>query len=461
MKDRDRPGRVAAFLCNWCSYAGADLAGVSRLQYPTDIRIIRIPCSARMDPALVLRAYLRGADGVVVAGCHPGDCHYTTGNLHARRRISLLKRLLHHAGIEDGRFHLSWVSASEAQRFAALMRTVCEQVHELGPQERLARPKAETIDDPDLVVDDLGWPLEPARPPSPPAKPRPEAVDELRALARKLLESGEADVVLGWKESTHKHRPKPAFIRRPEDADSLILPEYGTVNLAGYLGRLNGKVAVAGRACDIRAAIQLTQEGQLNRDNLVFIGLGCAGILDPDRAAANPDGPRAEQLTTACLECPDRKPPVADHTISTIRTAEQYKPAPTSTGTETTTDSWEAYIKAFSRCIRCNACQRACPLCYCRRCFVERTPHIVEPGRQPVDNAMFHLVRAVHLAGRCVSCGACQRVCPVGLDPSWHSRRLAVDSEELFGHRAGTQLDGRSAVEEFNMDDTEAMVTEP
>src|SRR4030042_4909512 len=95
--------KIVAFLCNWCSYAGADLAGVSRNQYPPDIRIIRLPCSGRVNPLFILRALRQGADGVLVSGCHPGDCHYLTGNYHARRRFLLLSRLLEFCGIEEGR----------------------------------------------------------------------------------------------------------------------------------------------------------------------------------------------------------------------------------------------------------------------------------------------------------------------------------------------------------------------
>ena len=131
--------RILAFLCNWCSYAGADLAGVSRLQYPPNVRVIRVPCSARVDPLFILAALQRGADGVLVSGCHPGDCHYLSGNLVARRRFALLKALLDEAGFETGRVHFSWVSAAEGARFAELIREVTEKVRALGPAQQLVR----------------------------------------------------------------------------------------------------------------------------------------------------------------------------------------------------------------------------------------------------------------------------------------------------------------------------------
>jgi coenzyme F420-reducing hydrogenase delta subunit len=131
--------KIVAFLCTWCSYAGADLAGVSRLQYPPNIRVVRVPCSGRINPLFILAALQNGADGVLVSGCHPGDCHYLSGNLVARRKFNTIKDLLAFVGIEPGRVQFSWVSASEGGRFSDLVRQVSEDVKKLGPQRRLAK----------------------------------------------------------------------------------------------------------------------------------------------------------------------------------------------------------------------------------------------------------------------------------------------------------------------------------
>ena len=131
--------RIVAFLCNWCSYAGADLAGVSRMQYPPSIRVVRVPCSGRINPLFIVSALQSGADGVLVSGCHPGDCHYLSGNLVARRKFALMKSLLAHVGIEPARVQFSWVSASEGGRFASLIEQVTEDVRKLGPQRKLAK----------------------------------------------------------------------------------------------------------------------------------------------------------------------------------------------------------------------------------------------------------------------------------------------------------------------------------
>jgi len=128
--------RIVGFLCNWCSYSGADLAGTSRVKYPPNIDIIRVMCSGRVDPQFVIKAFEKGADGVLVCGCHPGDCHYAEGNYKAGRRIPLLKKMLSQLGIEEERLRLEWVSASEGERFAAVVRDMTERVRKLGPLNR-------------------------------------------------------------------------------------------------------------------------------------------------------------------------------------------------------------------------------------------------------------------------------------------------------------------------------------
>ena len=125
--------KIVGILCNWCSYAGADLAGISRKKFAPNIRIIRVMCSGRVESTFILKAFEQGADGVIVLGCHPGDCHYIEGNYKTQRRISLLKKLLKQVGVEEERLRLEWVSASEADRFAAIVNEMTEQVRKLGP----------------------------------------------------------------------------------------------------------------------------------------------------------------------------------------------------------------------------------------------------------------------------------------------------------------------------------------
>ncbi len=133
--NKDFNPRIVAFLCNWCSYAGADLAGVSRMQYAPNVRIIRVPCSGRINPLHIISALHHGADGVLVSGCHPGDCHYISGNLVARRKFSMLKNFLEHVGVSPQRVQFSWVSAAEGARFASLIDKVTEDIKRIGPNK--------------------------------------------------------------------------------------------------------------------------------------------------------------------------------------------------------------------------------------------------------------------------------------------------------------------------------------
>ncbi|MFC2012705.1 hydrogenase iron-sulfur subunit [Chloroflexota bacterium] len=128
--------KIVGFLCKWCSYAGADLAGTSRKKYRPNVRIVRVMCSGRVEPVFILKALEKGADGVLILGCHPGDCHYQGGNYKTMRRFPLLKKLLSQLGVEDKRVRLEWVSASEADHFAMVVDDMTEQVRNLGPFPR-------------------------------------------------------------------------------------------------------------------------------------------------------------------------------------------------------------------------------------------------------------------------------------------------------------------------------------
>jgi F420-non-reducing hydrogenase iron-sulfur subunit len=138
MKEKFEPN-IIGFLCNWCSYAGADLAGTSRIQYPPNLKVIRVMCSGRVNPIFVINALQQGADGVLIGGCHPGDCHYERGNYLARRRMAVLKNLLEYTGIDPRRVRMTWVSAAEGNKFAEVVTEVTEDIQKLGPMQHFRR----------------------------------------------------------------------------------------------------------------------------------------------------------------------------------------------------------------------------------------------------------------------------------------------------------------------------------
>ncbi len=132
--------KIVGFLCYWCSYTAADLAGVSRMKYPPNLRVIRVMCSSRVDPVFIIKALLDGADGVLVAGCHPGDCHYQKGNYYARRKVALTKKILESLGLEPERVKLSWIAASEGPKFVQVAKEFTEEIRKLGPNPAKAEP---------------------------------------------------------------------------------------------------------------------------------------------------------------------------------------------------------------------------------------------------------------------------------------------------------------------------------
>ena len=174
--------RIVGFLCNWCSYGGADTAGVARFTQPTDLRIIRVPCSGRVNPLFPLKALLSGADGVLVSGCHPRDCHYSEGNYYARRRLETLKEFLPIIGIDPRRFEYTWVSASEGQRWQAVVTAFTERVHKLGPAPKFEDAK------PMYVMPNLDLPA-PLRPLG--CGVNPAAMTELKDQIKAALEAKE------------------------------------------------------------------------------------------------------------------------------------------------------------------------------------------------------------------------------------------------------------------------------
>ncbi len=128
--------KILGIACNWCTYTGADLAGTTRLKYPQNLRMVRVMCSSRINPSFIIRGFQLGADGVLVGGCHPGDCHYGTGNLYARRKLAVTKKILEFAGMDPKRFRVEWISASEGKKFAEVVEEFTNDTRALGPQTK-------------------------------------------------------------------------------------------------------------------------------------------------------------------------------------------------------------------------------------------------------------------------------------------------------------------------------------
>ena len=426
--------KIVAYVCNWCTYLGADLAGTTRLEYPANVRIVRLPCTGRIDFNLLIKAFEIGADAVLVSGCHPGDCHYTAGNYHARRRWMLFRELLDTLGFDLRRIHFTWISAAEGRKWQQVITDITAQTKQLGPYTDLYSPVAQP---PSAVA-------------VPPPIPEPLELKtfageaDLRARCRKLLEEGTVKVVIGYGERG------PVVITQPEEADRLVWNNRCFQNLTAYLKRKDikalGKPAIVVKPCDEKSLMVLEKESQLERAGVHVIGMGCAGVGQPK-----------------CAFCTARTPRFADETLG-----EAVPPQPPSTPSPNRFAALMAlsppermafWASEFERCVKCYACRQVCPMCYCERCIVDKNrPIEIDPAPSAKGNFAWHIARAFHLAGRCIGCGECSRACPAGIDLALLNISLHVAAKKHFGFEAGMDPGAEPVIGSYALQDKEDFI---
>jgi formate dehydrogenase (coenzyme F420) beta subunit len=301
---------------------------------------------------------------------------------------------------------------------------------------------------------------------------------EIREAARKLLREKKVDVVIGFEQGSLPLRSRPCFIRKEEDAERLVWDGFCETNLARYLPKRKEKAAIVAKGCDSRAIVELIKENQIVRDQVVIIGVPCKGMIDRSMInkslieAKTGHGSVVEDDATAllphCKACTHPDPLLYD-----LLVGETNRDANTDELKDTFSDveafgaldeeaRWAYLSDEVGKCIRCYACRNACPLCYCPECFVDASqPRWVGKSTGLSDTMVFHLVRAFHLAGRCVACGACERACPVGVDIRKLNRKLQKDVKDLFNHEAGLSLEEVSPLASFRVDDPEPPMVDP
>ena len=475
--------QIVSFCCNWCSYAGADLAGSSRLEYPAEVKIIRIPCSCRVDPLFILRAFQRGADGVMVNGCHPGDCHYSTGNYYTRRRMALLFSMLDFLGIDKERIRLEWVSASEGARFAAVMNEFVGKLYELSPPAQ-AQQGFESFSQKATLCPAGTVGAVSNRPPS-----ISRAINNRPyEIAHNLLSSGEVNAVLAWKKGLFPYDTAPALFTTPESLQDMTYDGFCGSNLSKYLVETNatpGKTLIFLKPCDTYSLNQLLSEHRVNRDDLHIVGIGCNGMLDIEKLRAmglkgiqsieehgenltihttqgSQTCSRASALLDKCLSCKGKDHMVYDELINTEASADTAAGDKYAAVTElenmSSRERFAYWRGQLSKCIRCNACRNTCPACTCISCVFDNPKSGVSAkvNATPFEEDMFHIIRAYHVAGRCSDCGECSRVCPQGVPIHLLNRKFIKDINEFFGeYQAGATPEQDSPLLHFDYNDPE------
>jgi len=278
-------------------------------------------------------------------------------------------------------------------------------------------------------------------------------IESLRATCRRLLETGTAQVVIGYGQADPGKAVHPVFIRRPEDADQLTWNDQCYPNLVAYLKRKEiqslGKAAIVVKGCDERGLIVLERESQIDRGSLYVIGIVCGGVGNPK--------------LDKCKSCGAHRPRFANEILGESSLLQdgvgQKWQALEEFLTKSPSQRMAYWQNEFSRCLKCYACRQVCPMCYCERCLVDKNrPTCIDTSPTLKGNFAWHITRAFHLAGRCIGCDECTRVCPVGIDLRLLNQSLAKAAEEQFGYRAGMDPQAEPLIGSYSLQDKDGFI---
>jgi ferredoxin len=310
-------------------------------------------------------------------------------------------------------------------------------------------------------------------------------IAKIKEISAKILKNCTVEMVVGFRRGTVPMMNEPCFARTPEEVEQFVWDGNCGINLANYLTDRKEKIGIVAKGCDSRNIVTHILENKISRDQLYIIGVPCQGMIDKRRIARDfadeilaveeENGKvvargaerenvheRSAVLQENCAICIHRNPVIYDELVAeevTEQTGVDRYEDVRRVEAMPSQEKWAHFEEMLSTCIRCYACRNACPLCYCPTCFVdEHRPQWVGKGQDPVDVRTFHFLRAYHCAGRCTDCGACERVCPVGIPVRQFTKKLEKDALELFGWEAGMTLDKRPVLDFYQPNDPDEFI---
>jgi ferredoxin len=293
------------------------------------------------------------------------------------------------------------------------------------------------------------------------------ATEEIRKEAARLLSEKIVDAVVGYQSGRRLGSAVPVIITEPASAEKLIFSPACVNNLSLYLTKAKkeirgkGKLAVVAKGCDLRALAGLMGESQFKREDVVIIGVSCAGVHS---AGIRPSEPLSgDTIANKCRECTVHIPEGADLIVGKLPQLPDLSPKEKELldklDAMSPAERWEFWKEQFTRCIRCLACRQVCPFCYCEQCLCDRgRPQSVDTSPRPAGNMGWHIVRAMHLAGRCAGCAECERVCPMDIPLNLLNRKMAQELKELYGHEAGLQAKEKGPLTSYDEKDDQSFI---
>lgn len=291
-------------------------------------------------------------------------------------------------------------------------------------------------------------------------------VEELRVKVRELLKNKQVELVIGYQRASDGVFVTPCFIENDLDADLLIWDAYCVYNLSSYLkGHPGRKIGIVAKDCDLKSIVVLLQEKQLKRENLFIIGVECQGVIDEKRLGYASAQDQEISFAQKCKKCPAPTPKIYDYVIKEkgekripVEGYDEYEPI-RKMEVKAASERLKFWQEEFSRCIRCYACRQACPLCYCPKCVAEQTqPSWFSKATNSEGNFSWNVTRAMHLAGRCIDCGECERACPVGIPLRDINKKIEKDIKELFSYEAGLSAEAKPLFSCFDKNDPEGFI---